>query len=52
MAKAGEFERPSAKRRAIEGLNERIAARFVTLTGTLRPNRFVIDQLLNCSACP
>jgi hypothetical protein len=52
MAKAVELERQSVKPRAIEGLNERIAARFVSLTGTFRLNRFVINQLLISSACP
>ena len=52
MAKEDEFNPPSAKSADTEGLKEVIPSRIVSLCGTLRLKTFVIDQLLNCSACP
>jgi hypothetical protein len=52
MEKAGGNQQPTAIWPGAEGLNDPISPRIVSVFETPWINRFVIDQLLICSACP
>jgi hypothetical protein len=52
MAAGDEFQRPTAECPDAKGLNESNPPGFVTIARAFRLDEFVIDQLLNYSACP